>query len=586
MQAIDPISIPPAEALARMTVAEDTLRAVGAGEIDAFIVSDGDKGQRVFTLATADRPYRIFVENMREGAATLSSRGLILYANRRLAELLSCPREMIVGSSLSAFVAGRVPIELSRLRGASGRGTTIEMDLLDARGVAVPVLVGSSPLDLDGNQLTCLTFTDLRVEKAQDREIAGLEAQAAHERIQVQAERENFEARQRQSERLESLGQLAGGVAHDFNNLLGAMQGYAGFVKDEVDAAAAAGEGRWVAVAADLAQIQRSIGRASRLTHQLLAFARCEVIRPEALDLNDVVTDVEQLLQRTLGEQVELVTTLQAGGRSVRADCGQLEQVLVNLAVNARDAMPAGGTLTIATSDIDIDAANRGSDITPGPYVRLRVSDTGTGMDQKAIDRAFEPFFTTKSKGQGTGLGLATVYGIISQAGGQTQIYSEPGIGTTITVLLPATNERAPVKTTTVNAPETVGHETILVVEDEEALREVTRRVLAARGYTVLTAANGAQGIDLAASHPGDIDLIVTDLVMPGLPGKEMAEQILATRPAATVLYVSGYSQGLLGQTLEPGVDLIQKPFSADVLTKAVRAALNRVVGSGGGDDS
>jgi signal transduction histidine kinase len=572
----EPITL--ADALARMAAAEDTLRAVAAGEIDAFIVSDGSAVPHVFSLSAADRPYRIFVENMREGAATLSSRGLILYANRRLAEILSRPKEMIVGSPLATYVAGDAPIGLNDIRGPGYAGATSEIDLIDGDGMTVPVLVGSSPLDIDGDQLTCLTFTDLRVQKAQSRAIAVLEAQAEDERAQARAERDKAEARHRQSERLESLGQLAGGVAHDFNNLLGAMQGYVGFVKDEVDAAAAGGAERWVGVAADVGQIQRSIGRASSLTHQLLAFARCEIVRHEVLNLNGVVDDIQQLLRRTLGEHVELVTNLEPGGRSVLADCGQLEQVLVNLAVNARDAMPGGGTLTIETDGVDIDDASaRGRPgLRPGPYVRLRVSDTGSGMSQKAIDRAFEPFFTTKPNGQGTGLGLATVYGIISQAGGHTQIHSKPGIGTTITVLLPTTEGPVSPKSASLKTPPLRGHETVLVVEDEDALREVTRRVLAGNGYQVLTAANGPDAVDLAARHDGDIALLLTDLVMPGMLGKEVAEKVIALRPATAVVYVSGYSRGVLGQTLDPGVVLVEKPISAAVLLTAVRDSLNR----------
>jgi signal transduction histidine kinase/CheY-like chemotaxis protein len=572
------LPIDPPDAIARIAAAEDTLRAVAAGEIDAFIVSDGTEGPRVFSLSTADRPYRIFVENMREGAATLSPDGTILFANRRLAELLSRPKETIVGSQLATFLAGDAPVGLHEMGGASQAGTTTEIDLIDADGLLVPVLVGISPLDIDGDHFTCLTFTDLRVQRAQDREIAGLEAQAEDERAQVRAEREMAEARHRQSERLESLGQLAGGVAHDFNNLLGAMQGYVGFVKDEVDAAAGEGSERWVAVAADLGQIQRSIGRASSLTHQLLAFARCEIVHPQILNINDVVVDVEQLLKRTLGGQVDLVSRLEPDGLAVLADCGQLEQVLVNLAVNARDAMPGGGTLTIDTDGIDIDNASaRGRPgLRPGPYVRLRVSDTGSGMSQGAIDRAFEPFFTTKPTGHGTGLGLATVYGIISQAGGHTLIHSRPGIGTTITVLLPSSKENAAPKVASLATPQLRGHETVLVVEDEDALREVTRRVLAGRGYHVLAAANGVEALELAANHDGDIDLLLTDLVMPGMLGKEIAEKVLALRPATAVLYVSGYSRGVLGQTLDPGVVLIEKPIPAATLLEAVREALKR----------
>jgi signal transduction histidine kinase/CheY-like chemotaxis protein len=476
------------------------------------------------------------------------------------------------------FVAGG-SIELTDLRGPGGLGSTVEIELVGAMGVTIPVLLGTSPLEVEGDQLTCLTFTDLSAKKAQEREIARLEDQAEREGVQIRAERERLEAHLRQSQRLESLGQLAGGVAHDFNNLLGAIQGYTSFVKEEVDAAAAGGEERWVAVGADIRQIERSVERAAGLTHQLLAFARRDVARPEVLHLNDVVIDVEQLLRRTIGEHVVLVVTLGPGVRPVCADRGQLEQVLVNLAVNARDAMPGGGRLIIETSNIDIDAAHasRSPDLRPGRYVRLRVIDTGTGMDDAVMERAFEPFFTTKAKGEGTGLGLATVYGIISQAGGLTQIHSRAGIGTTITALLPATDGLGTTKPARVDAPVRSGNETVLVVEDEDAIREVVRRVLVGKGYRVLSAANGAEAMKVASEHDGEIALLLTDVVMPGMLGKQVAEMVVASRPDIGVLYMSGHAQGVLGrtQTLDPGVALIEKPFSADVLLAAVREALD-----------
>jgi PAS domain S-box-containing protein len=566
----------PDGATALVQPTDESLRAIGAGEVDAFIVSDGAGGQRVFTLSTADRPYRTFVENMPDGAATVSPAGIVLYANRRLAELLSCVREAIVGLPLAMFLAGDETL-LAEIHGPNGLAGA-EFNLLRTDGLPVPVLVSSSPFDVDGDLLTCLTFSDLSAKKAQDREIDRLEAQAEHERLKARAELDDLQARLRQSERLESLGQLAGGVAHDFNNLLGAIKGYASFVRLEVDAAAAEGEQRWVSVGADVAQIERSVERAASLTHQLLAFARRDVVRPGVLHLNDVVADVEQLLRRTIGEHVELVAILGSQLHQICFDSGQLEQVLVNLAVNARDAMPGGGRLTIETSEIDIDYSANGADLPPGRYVRLRVSDTGTGMDDTTLERAFEPFFTTKPTGQGTGLGLATVYGIISQAGGHTQIDSEPGVGTTITALLPVTDEVTSTALAHADTPHhPKGHETILIVEDEDAMREVTRRFLVADGYHVLTAADGVEALKVAAAHPHDIALLITDFVMPGMLGKEVADRIVAAHPGTAVLYMSGYARGALGpaHTLNSGVALIDKPFSSTMLVAAVRAALD-----------
>src|ERR1035438_3849064 len=299
-------------------------------------------------------------------------------------------------------------------------------------GSTFPVEISASAIDTGEGILVSAAVRDVTER---------LELQAERERLKTQAERDRLERQLQQSQRLESLGQLAGGVAHDFNNLLAVISNYAAFVRDEI--ARKAPQDEWQSVRADIKQIELAAERAAGLTHQLLAFARRDVVQPRALNLNQVIERVEQLLVRTLGEHVELSTDLAAGLSPVLADPGQVEQVLVNLAVNARDAMPAGGKLIIATAGTNLDADSAASRVglTPGRYISLKVSDTGTGMPQDVIDRAFEPFFTTKAKGDGTGLGLATVYGIITQAGGYVQIYSEPGLGTTFTILLPETSQ-------------------------------------------------------------------------------------------------------------------------------------------------
>jgi signal transduction histidine kinase len=381
-----------------------------------------------------------------------------------------------------------------------------------------------------------------------------------------------------QSQRLESLGQLAGGVAHDFNNLLGVILNYASFASEELGEA---GESDWAArgesARADLGQIIRAGERAAGLTRQLLAFARREVIRPQVLDLDTAITAVEEMLRRTLGEQVELVISLAGDLQPVLADPGQLEQVLVNLAVNARDAMPGGGTLTIDTGNIIVDDETiaGGSKSRQGQNVRLRVSDTGTGMPPEIIDHVFEPFFTTKEEGAGTGLGLPTVYGIITQADGHIRISSEPGIGTTFTIMLPVTAEApAPPAPEVPEVPSqrTPKGETVLVVEDEAALREITRRILTRNGYQVISAASGPEAIATAAGHPGEIHLLVTDVVMPHMLGREVAEKMRAVKPGIEVLYMSGYARPVLASQgrLDPNVALVEKPFSeADLLDMA-----------------
>jgi PAS domain S-box-containing protein len=389
-------------------------------------------------------------------------------------------------------------------------------------------------------------------------------------------ERERLERQLRQAQRLESLGQLAGGVAHDFNNLLGVIMGFASFAKERT----ANVGGDQADLHHSVEQIEQAAVRAAALTHQLLAFARREVVQPTIVDAGSVVAGLEALLERTLGARVDLVTSLDRDLWPVEIDRGQLEQVVINLAVNARDAMPDGGRLAIHVDDLVVDpdyAASRPG-VPTGRYVRLSVGDSGVGMDQATVQRAFDPFFTTKPPGEGTGLGLATVYGIVTQAGGRVQIYSEPGHGTTVTVLLPASDAGTPSpEERPVQVELTGGSETVLVVEDEDALREVTARMLRRNGYAVLTAADGPEAIELVREHQGRIDLLVSDVVMPRMLGREVAERIQELQPDIRVLYVSGYAESILGSkgTLEAGVRLLEKPFSEPALLTTLREILD-----------
>ncbi len=333
-------------------------------------------------------------------------------------------------------------------------------------------------------------------------------------------------------------------------------------------------------VLSDVSQIGAAAERAARLTHQLLAFGRREVIKPKVLDFNAVVSEVEDLLRRTIGEHVALVTRCASDLEHVRADRGQLEQVLLNLAVNARDAMPAGGTLSIDTDNyaVDDEYAARDPRLMPGPHVRLRVTDTGTGMDRATIDRAFEPFFSTKSKDKGTGLGLATVYGIVSQAGGMVDIASDVGKGTTITILLPSISSPLP---TAAEAPRAMnrrhGGETVLVVEDEDLVLDVATRILSRHGYHVLGARGGAQALEQIRTHRGVIHLLLTDVVMPGLTGAEVAAMVTKIRPKIRVLYMSGYPEAVVTSNgvIQPGIRLVSKPFVAADLLDLVRSTLD-----------
>jgi PAS domain S-box-containing protein len=410
-------------------------------------------------------------------------------------------------------------------------------------------------------------------------------AQTERERLIAQAERDASERRLQHARRLESLGELAGGVAHDFNNILAVISNYTAMSLETLDNPnpdpADLSE-----VRNDLGQVGRAAERAAQLTKQLLAFGRRDITQATVLNVNHVIGDVEQMLRRTLGEHIHLITSLDRQLWPIHADAGQLEQILVNLAVNARDAMPGGGTLSIDTTNAELgDDDTTGTRLEPGRHIRIRVSDTGAGMPPDVIERAFEPFYTTKPKGSGTGLGLATVYGIATAAGGDVHLYSEAGIGTTVTIILPAVD--TPVDVTAAGpanepaAEPAIGaapHETILMVEDEDDLRQITARILTRAGYQVLTASGGAQAIHLAQTHPGRIDLLLTDVIMPNMMGNEVAEHIRHHRPGIPVLYMSGYAEPVLTEngTLPDGVTIVEKPFTSQELLHRIRTLLRQ----------
>jgi len=378
-----------------------------------------------------------------------------------------------------------------------------------------------------------------------------------------------------QVQKMEAVGRLAGGVAHDFNNMLVVITGYSELLLQREPADK---EQRRHYVS----EIHRAGERAAGLTRQLLAFSRKQILQLEVLNLNEVVINMEKMLRRLIGEDIELLTKPAAELGQVKADPGQLEQVLMNLAINARDAMPNGGTLIIETANVELDElyARQYIEVSPGPYVMLAVSDTGIGMSKETLPHLFEPFFTTKEKGKGTGLGLATVYGIIKQSGGHIAVYSEPGYGTIFRVYLPRLKDAIePVKELLPLDPETLAaSETILVVEDEAVVRQLISSVLSELGYTVLEAVNGSEALQLCQQHPAPIHLLLTDMVMPGgLNGRELAKQLQQEYPALKVLYMSGYTDNAIASqgVLETEIAFLQKPFTAIALQRKVREVLN-----------
>jgi PAS domain S-box-containing protein len=385
-------------------------------------------------------------------------------------------------------------------------------------------------------------------------------------------ERNRTEKAFRQAQRLEAVGRLASGVSHDFNNMLTAITGYGEMVK----ASFSPGDER----IADVDEILKAAGRAAGLTRQLLAFSSQQVLQPRMVMLNDVVMGIEKMLSRLIAENIELTTSLHGDLGWVKADPGQIEQVILNLCVNARDAMPEGGTLSIETSNVDLDAAETSelSMEAPGSYVMLAVTDTGVGMDAETKGRIFEPFFTTKSPDQGTGLGLATVYGIVKQSGGEIWVYSEVGRGTTFKVFLPRLDERAGAEPVEQPRPAAAGGtETILLAEDEDAIRKVAQRILERAGYTVLAAKNGGEAGLVSEGHKGLIHLLVTDMVMPIMNGVQLAERLRARRPDIRVLYLSGYTDAAVARQglLNNNGHFLQKPFSAESLSRKIREVLD-----------
>jgi len=531
--------------------------------------------------ATANAELTAIVESTHDAIIGLTVHGIVSSWNPAATRLYGyVPEEMIGFPADVLYPPDRRDQEAGILRRVAN-GEQVRQHRTQRRrkdGAVIAVSVTALPVaDAAGDIVSAATLSRELGDRRDAHEQRELRPGGGLLRDQEEKSQEQLQ----RAQRLENLGQLAGGLAHDFNNLLAVILNYVSFASEQL---AAATESDWKqscdSASSDLGQIRRAGERAASLTRRLLAFARREVVQPQVLDLDTVITAVEEMLRRSLGEHVELVISLAGDLWPVLADPGQIEQVLLNLAFNARDAMGGGGTLTIDTGNItvDDDSVAGGSRSRQGKNVRLRVSDTGSGMTREVAEHAFEPFYTTKLDGTGTGLGLATVYGIVTQADGHVQIYSEPGAGTTLTIMLPVTAEAAVPVTHVVPFQRARTGETVLVVDDEPALREVTRRIFTRNGYQVITAGNGPEALAIARSYPAEIHLLVTDVVMPHMLGKEVAEKMREIRPEIQVLFMSGYARPVLASQgrLEPSVALVEKPFSeADLMAKAGRV-LNR----------
>jgi PAS domain S-box-containing protein len=493
------------------------------------------------------------LESVPDPVVAVSSDGTIVLVNREAERVFGYERAQLIGEPVEMLVPARFRREQLEQRRkyfeeptTRALGSGLEFHGLRADGSEFPLDIAVSPIGTGEGTTAIAVVHDLSEAKEFER------------RRDEELLRANREARIAQSGRLESLGQLAGGVAHDFNNLLGVILNYADFVADELKEGTNAHT--------DVVEIRKAAERATELTRQLLIFSRREPVKPTPIDLNDVVRDVERLLRRTLGEHVELVVDLNRNLPTVLADAGKVEQVLVNLAVNARDAMPDGGRLKIATSEVELDRdfLQEHPDLAQGHYVRLNVADDGLGMEPEVSARAFEPFFSTKRRGEGTGLGLATVYGIVTGAGGQISLHSEPGEGTVFRVHLPAVDSAVTPGPGAVAVESTGRGENVLLVEDEDAVRALAKRILIEGGYHVTATSGGREALRLLEDPRRDFDLLISDVVMPGMHGVELAHRAQELQPELPILMMSGYTTPLTDsdRKVMAGAPLLEKPFS------------------------
>jgi PAS domain S-box-containing protein len=510
-------------------------------------------------LQKSEKRFKELYDNAPVGYHEYDKEGCITQINRTELEMLGYTAEEMLGQPVWKFIVEKESQERvkDKLAGDRSPVRTFERTYRKKDGSTFPVLIEDRILRDSEGKVTGIrsTIQDITEQKRIEKEMAALEEQL------------------HQSQKMEAIGQLAGGIAHDFNNLLTVIKGYSKLSLSELREGDPLKE--------NIEEIHKASQRAEDLTRQLLAFSRRQILDFKVLDLNTFIQDLDKMLRRILGEDIELVTLLAEDLEKVKTDPGQIEQVIMNLSVNARDAMPTGGKLTIETANVELDEeyARVQIGVPPGHYVMLSVSDTGVGMSPEVKEHIFEPFFTTKEKGKGTGLGLSTVYGIVKQSRGNIWVYSEPGHGTTFKIYLPSADETIDlIKSSPTQAELPQGSETILLVEDEESVRTFAHKTLKGYGYIILEASNGEEALRLAQGHGRKINLLLTDVVMPQMSGKELADRIKILWPDIKVLFASGYTDNAIVHhgILESGIHFLQKPYTPEVLARKVREVLDR----------
>jgi PAS domain S-box-containing protein len=518
--------------------------------LQGYLLDITERKAAEHALAERENLLQTIIETEPECVKLIAPDGTLLEMNRAGLEMIEADSlEQVAGSNVNELVAPEYRgafDELTRKALAGGSGH-LEFELVGLKGTRRWMETHAVPLRTPAGEIgAALSVT---------RDVT---------------QRRRLEEQLAQSQKLEAVGRLAGGIAHDFNNLLTGILGYSDLLR--------AGLAEDDPLRADADEVKKAAERAASLTRQLLAFSRRQVLQPRVIDLNRVVEEMDRMLRRLIGEDIELFTACAPDLGRVAADPGQIEQVIANLVVNARDAMPDGGRLVIETANVDVDAGlahSRPAEIVPGPYVVLSVTDTGVGMDSETQAHVFEPFFTTKEIGKGTGLGLATVYGIVKQSGASIWVYSEPGRGTSFRIYFPRVTDPIDLQPEAPVTPASeTGTETVLVVEDERLVRDLIAEELSRRGYRVLTALNGADALTLAGGHDGRIDVVVTDVIMPEMGGLELTQRLSAALPGIRVVYMSGYSERAVTDDGGPW-PLLQKPFSTGTLAAKIREVLD-----------